>query len=218
MQTPGLATLLVGMSGRRAKRTLPCKQANSPSDPSRTSARVGEDGILASMKHSFEPLRCCQLGVGRKLDRRELARVKGHIMQRTVMALIFTIGLSAAGLAAELQQKTIAFLLEIGFDPKSPMIMQIVGDKVGNTTLDSLAGDRDRSEVRRFIITRNFIRQFKVNPDLPFPSPLDYNDEYFTSEEVDFFLAKDTERRKRRCAAEKIPSGKIPSGTFLPCP
>jgi hypothetical protein len=136
-------------------------------------------------------------------------------MQRTVMALTFTIGLSAAGLAAELQQRTIAYLVEIGFDPKSSMITQIIGDKVGNTTLDSLAGDRDRSEVKRFIVTRNFVRQYKVNPDLPFPSPLDYNDKYFTSEEVDFFLARDT---KRRCAAEKIPSGKIPSGALLPCP
>ena len=43
-------------------------------------------------------------------------------MQRTVMALIFTIGLSAAGLAAELQPDTIAYLVKIGFDPKSPMI------------------------------------------------------------------------------------------------
>ena len=121
-------------------------------------------------------------------------------MQRSVMALIFTIALSAAGLAAELQPDTIAYLVKIGFDPKSPVITQIIGDKVGNITLDSLAGDRDRSEVRRFIITRNFVRQYKVNPDLPFPSPLDYNDKYFTSEEVDFFLAQDTERRKRRCA------------------
>ena len=139
-------------------------------------------------------------------------------MRRTVMALTFTIGLSAAGLAAELQPDTIAYLVKIGFDPKSPMITQIIGDKVGNFTLDSLAADRDRSEVRRFIITRNFVRQYKVNPDLPFPSPLDYNDRYFSSEEVDFFLARDAERLKRRCAAEKIPSGKLPSGSILPCP
>ena len=139
-------------------------------------------------------------------------------MRRTVMALTFTIGLSAAGLAAELQPDTIAYLVKIGFDPKSPTITQIIGDKVGNITLDSLAGDHDRSEVRRFIITRNFVRQSKVNPDLPFPSPLDYNDRYFSSEEVDFFLARDAERLKRRCAAEKIPSGKLPSGSILPCP
>jgi hypothetical protein len=61
---------------------------------------------------------------------------------------------------------------------------------------------RDRSEVKRFIVTRNFVREYKANADLPFPSPLDYNDKYFTDEEVDFFLARDT---KRRCAAEKIP-------------
>ena len=141
--------------------------------------------------------------------------MKVHIVQRTVMALTFTIGLSAAGLAAELQQDTIAYLVKIGFDPKSPMITQIIGDKVGNTTLDSLVADRDRSEVKRFIVTRNFVRQYKANADLPFPSPLDYNDKYFTDEEVDFFLARDT---KRRCAAEKIPSGKTPPGALLPCP
>jgi hypothetical protein len=108
-------------------------------------------------------------------------------------------------------QTPIAYLVKIGFDPKSPMITQIIGDKVGNITLDSLAGDHDRSEVRRFIITRNFVRQYKVNPDLPWPSALDYNDRYFTDEEVDFFSARDAERLKRRCAAEKIPSGKLPA-------
>lgn len=136
-------------------------------------------------------------------------------MQRTFIVLTFTIGLSTAGLAAELQQKTVDYLVKIGFDPKSSLITQIVGDKVGNFSLDSLAAIPDRVAVRRFIVTRNFVRQYKVNADLPFPSPLDYDDRYFTSEEVDFFLARDT---KRRCAAEKIPSGKTPSGALLPCP
>jgi len=108
---------------------------------------------------------------------------------------MFTAVLSAASLAAELQPKSAAFLVEIGYDPKSPMITQIVGDKIGNVTLDSLAAKRDRTMVKRFIVTRNFARQYRANANLPFPSPLDYSDDYFTPEEVDFFLARDAKKR-----------------------
>ncbi|MEP7029487.1 MAG: hypothetical protein ABI830_00985, partial [Pseudolabrys sp.] len=72
---------------------------------------------------------------------------------------------------------------------------QIAGDKIGNVTLDTLAADRDRTMVKRFIVTRNFVRQYRDNPKLPFPSPLDYSDQYFTNEEVDFFLTRQTKMR-----------------------
>jgi hypothetical protein len=59
---------------------------------------------------------------------------------------------------------------------------------------------RDRSEVKRFIVTRNFVREYKANADLPFPSPLDYNDKYFTDEEVDFFFGTRYKKALRRRA------------------
>lgn len=134
-------------------------------------------------------------------------------MRNGFIALVLAFGLSTAAMAAELQPKTVAYLIELGFDPKSPTVTDIAGDVVKDQSLDTLAADRDRQGTRRFIATRNFVRKYRKNTATPFPPRELYNTSFLTSEEVKFVSA---EIVRQRCAAEKA-SGAKPN-PYMPCP
>lgn len=136
-------------------------------------------------------------------------------MRSGFIALIFAFGLSAAASAAELQPKSIAFLIELGFDPKSPKITDIVNDQVGERNLDNMAAERDKDGVKRFIATRNFVRQYRKNTKTPFPSREFYETRYLTAEEVTFVSA---EILRQECAAEKASPQTKPAIRLRPCP
>jgi hypothetical protein len=136
-------------------------------------------------------------------------------MRQALMVLVAMFVLHEATNAAELQPKSVAFLIELGLDPKSPTITQIIADKVGERTLDTLAAIRDRDGVVRFVATRNFIRQYRANTRTPFPPTHLYNAQYLTPEEVKFVSA---EIQRQECAATKTPPGQVPPGKLFPCP
>jgi len=124
-------------------------------------------------------------------------------------------------LAGKLQPKAVAYLQEIGIDPKSEQITVISDDQVGLSregypySLDMLAALRSEDGVRQFIATRNFIRKYKQNTKTPFPPDNVYQVRYLKSDEVEFVAA---EILKQQCAAAKTPSGVRPPMGLRPCP
>jgi hypothetical protein len=131
-----------------------------------------------------------------------------HHMRSGFIALVIACGLSAAALAAELQPQSIAFLVELGIDPKSPKVTGIINDQVRDKNLNSLAAIRDRDGVQRFIATRNFVHAYVKDMKTPFPPSHLYSNLYLTPEEV-------TTMRKLQCDAEKALPQK-PTFSFCP--
>jgi hypothetical protein len=129
-------------------------------------------------------------------------------MRSGFIALIFASALSATALAAELQPQSIAFLVELGIDPKSPQVTGTVNDQVGDKSLNSLAAIRDRDGVQRFIATRNFARAYLKDMKTPFPPSHLYSTLYLKPDEV-------TQMRKLQCDAEKALPQK-PTFSFCP--
>jgi hypothetical protein len=79
---------------------------------------------------------------------------------------------------------TISYLVELGIDPNSPEVRTAAIDKINGEDLNTLAADRARRDVPRFIATRNFIRALRLNPRTEFPRL--YEAAYLTQEEKAF--------------------------------
>lgn len=99
-----------------------------------------------------------------------------------------------AALGGKLQPKAAAFLEELGIDPKSAQVTAVLGDEVGQlregvpVSLDSLAALRDEDNVKRFIATRNFVRQFLKDSKTRFPPTELYQARYLKPDEVQLVL------------------------------
>jgi hypothetical protein len=76
------------------------------------------------------------------------------------------------------------YLQEIGIDPKAPDVVEVSQDSVGAYSLDSLAAERDETQVRRFIYTRIFMHRFLADPDNVRIAPDKYDISFLTPEEV----------------------------------
>lgn len=66
-----------------------------------------------------------------------------------------------AGSAPALSPSSISFLREMGLDPSSPDVLAASRDDINGVSLESLAADRSRKEVTKFLATRAFIRAFE---------------------------------------------------------
>jgi outer membrane biosynthesis protein TonB len=76
------------------------------------------------------------------------------------------------------------YLQEIGIDPNAPDVVEVSQDEVGAYSLDSLAAQRDETQVRRFIYTRTFMHRFLADPDNVRIEPDKYDIAFLTREEV----------------------------------
>jgi hypothetical protein len=81
---------------------------------------------------------------------------------------------------------TISYLVELGIDPNSPEVRTVANDKINGEGLNTLAADRARRDVPRFIATRNFIRALRLNTRTAFPKGGLYEADYLTEEEKAF--------------------------------
>ncbi len=97
-------------------------------------------------------------------------------------------------LSGKLQPKAVAFLQEMGIDPRSEQITTILDDQIGLSreghpfSLDTLASLRSEDSVRQFVATRNFIRQYQKNTKTPFPPRDLYHARYLEPDEVQFIF------------------------------
>jgi hypothetical protein len=66
---------------------------------------------------------------------------------------------------ARVNPQAAAYLQEIGIDPNAPDVVEVSQDEVGAYSLDSLAAEREETQVRRFIYTRIFMHRFLADPD-----------------------------------------------------
>lgn len=85
---------------------------------------------------------------------------------------------------ARVSPPTAAYLQEIGIDPNAPDVVEVSQDAVGAYSLDSLAAQRDETQVRRFIYTRTFMHRFLADPDNVRIEPDKYDISFLTPEEV----------------------------------
>ena len=106
---------------------------------------------------------------------------------RTLLLAAVLAALAAPALA--LKPETEAFLTKNGFDPKSPQIARIAADRVGDASLDNMADNGDRMGLKRFVATRNFIREYRKNTEYPFPQDGLYEPDYLTKDEQ-LFVAR----------------------------
>jgi hypothetical protein len=89
---------------------------------------------------------------------------------------------------AELSLQAAGFLKEIGLDPDSARVKGVADDSVADRkgkrlSLDELARRKDASGVRRFIATRNFLRDYQADPNTRIPPADDYESSYLTMDE-----------------------------------
>lgn len=103
-------------------------------------------------------------------------------MKRPALIVFLTL-FSTLAVSAELQEKSAAFLKELGIDPTSREVRLIINDQVGKYNLDALAARNSELDVKRFIATRNYIRKFKQNPKTP--QPYDYEVRFVKPDEVE---------------------------------
>jgi hypothetical protein len=85
---------------------------------------------------------------------------------------------------ARVSPEAAAYLQEIGIDPNAPDVIEVSQDEVGAYSLDSLAAQRDETQVRRFIYTRMFMHHFLADPDNVRIEPDKYDISFLTAEEV----------------------------------
>jgi hypothetical protein len=88
------------------------------------------------------------------------------------------------GETARVSPAAAVYLQEIGIDPKAPDVVEVSQDAVGAYSLDSLAAERDETQVRRFIYTRIFMHHFLTDPDNVRIAPDKYDISFLTPEEV----------------------------------
>ena len=96
-------------------------------------------------------------------------------MHQLIIGFIVVAGLTATAMA-QVKPETAAFLREVGIDPDSPTVLAIANDKVGDETLDTLAADRAKRDVKKFIATRNYLRDFHKTGTTDFPPDYDADD------------------------------------------
>ncbi len=85
---------------------------------------------------------------------------------------------------ARVTPQAAAYLREIGIDPNAPDVVEVSQDAVGAYSLDSLAAQREETQVRRFIYTRIFMHRFLADPDNVRIEPDKYDISFLTPEEV----------------------------------
>jgi hypothetical protein len=85
---------------------------------------------------------------------------------------------------ARVSPESAAYLQEIGIDPSAPDVIEVSQDAVGAYSLDSLAAQRDETQVRRFIYTRIFMHRFLADSDNIRIEPDKYDISFLTAEEV----------------------------------
>jgi hypothetical protein len=110
-------------------------------------------------------------------------------MGRILLVVFLLVSVTTAS-AGELQEKSTAFLKELGLNPGSKEIFGIIDDQVGSYSLDALAAKRDEDGVKAFIATRNFIRKYQQNTKTPFPSDDLYVIRYLKPDEAKFISAQ----------------------------
>ena len=111
-------------------------------------------------------------------------------MRTIIVSLLF--GSVAVVAAAALSPKALDYLRELGIDPGSAEVTDIIDDQINRGadgkpfSLDTFATRHSESGVRNFIATRNFVRKFQKDPKTPFPSNDVYQMRYVTPEEAQF--------------------------------
>jgi hypothetical protein len=88
------------------------------------------------------------------------------------------------GETVRVKPQAAAYLLEIGIDPNAPDVVEVSQDEVGAYSLDSLAAERQETQIRRFIYTRIFMHRFLADPDNVRIAPDKYDISFLTPEEV----------------------------------
>ena len=109
--------------------------------------------------------------------------------------VLVVLALFCAVSASALKPKTVAFLKELGYDAKSAQIKAIAGDSVTTDkgkvkSLDTLAAKRDEEGVKRFIVTRTFVKAYMKDTKTKFPDREYYETSYLKEDEVQFILAE----------------------------
>ncbi|HLL28884.1 MAG TPA: hypothetical protein VKT73_14700 [Xanthobacteraceae bacterium] len=89
---------------------------------------------------------------------------------------------------AELSQKAIEYLKQIGVDPESARVKAVTDDVVPDrqgklVSLEELALHKNAFAIHRFIATRNFLRAYQADNNTRIPSADDYESSFLTKEE-----------------------------------
>lgn len=102
------------------------------------------------------------------------------------MKLIAAVLLCAAAASASTPAAE-RMLKELGVDPADPAVRAIasqsVATKTGTYSLDALAAKGDAEAVKAFLVTRDFLRAFREDPDIEFPDDETYDIRYLTEAE-----------------------------------
>jgi hypothetical protein len=103
-------------------------------------------------------------------------------------ALALAVLIAAAAPSSAMNPATEAFIKEVGADPRSAPVQAVAADTVTTPsgevlTLDSLAAKRDATAVKSFLVTRDFLRAFKEDPNIEFPDDEFYSIVYLTVQE-----------------------------------
>jgi len=108
-------------------------------------------------------------------------------MRPAAISLLLLLAFAPAA-RAELSPQAAGFLKEIGLDPDSPRVKAVADDSIVDRqgkriSLDELARRKDAPAVRRFIATRNFLRDYEADTNTRIPAAEDYESSYLTTDE-----------------------------------
>lgn len=96
-------------------------------------------------------------------------------------ALLCALSASGSTPAAE------GILKSLGLDPADPSVRGLAAETVHTNTgvysVDALAAKGDVEAVKAFLVTRDFLRDFREDPDIEFPDDETYDIRYLTEEE-----------------------------------
>lgn len=111
----------------------------------------------------------------------------------------------AGAVPTQLSPQSLEFLTRIGLDPASPDVTAASQDVIGRESLENvirkeLAIDGEGEEVKKFIVTRKFAREFPKRPTHVFPP--EYEARYLTPAEqtmvgryiADYYMGRGTAR------------------------
>lgn len=116
-------------------------------------------------------------GRGGARGRRSFIRVTAAF----AAAILCSAAASALAPAAE------RMLKELGVDPSDAAVRAVAAEAVrtggGVYTLDALAAKGDAAAVKAFLVTRDFLRAFREDPDIEFPDDETYDIRYLTEAE-----------------------------------
>lgn len=110
---------------------------------------------------------------------------------RIVFGILLIALTSATSASAELSQKAVEFLKEIGVDAESDRVRSILNDaiqihKEKVVSVEELAKNRNKTALLRFISTRNFVQAYVRDMNTRLPATDDYDASFLTLEEKVF--------------------------------